>query len=45
MKVVVKDVVKIPEKEWDKTPPELREPYVEEFRKNGFVYAVRMKQC
>ena len=39
--VKVKDAVKIPEIEWDNTTEEEREPYVEECRKNGFVYGVR----
>lgn len=37
------DGVKIPEKEWDSTPPERREPYVEFIRKGGFVYATNEK--
>lgn len=39
MDVKVYDAVKIPEKEWDRTPPKQR-GYVERFRKNGFVYGI-----
>ena len=44
MKAVAYDMVKVPEKEWDKTPKRLREPYVEKFRKNGFVYGINQEQ-
>jgi hypothetical protein len=39
MDVKAYDAVKIPEKEWDRTPPKQR-GYVERFRKNGFVYGI-----
>jgi hypothetical protein len=39
MDVKVYDAVKIPEKEWDDTPPEQR-GYVEQYRKDGFVYGI-----
>lgn len=43
MDVKAYDAVKIPEKEWDNTPPEQR-GYVERFRKNGFVYGINEDQ-
>jgi hypothetical protein len=41
--VTVRDAVKVPETIWDSTPEEMRLPYHEEFRKNGYVYGVRGK--
>ncbi len=43
--VKVNDCVKVPEKEWDNMHPSWREPYVEEIRKDGFVYAIRANDC
>lgn len=43
MNVKVFDAVKIPENEWDRTPPEQR-GYVEQYRKNGFVYGINKDQ-
>jgi len=43
MKIRVYDAVKIPEDEWDTTPPEER-GYIEQYRKNGFVYGVNKIQ-
>ncbi len=38
------DMVRVPESEWDRTPEEMRSPYVEQTRKNGYVYAIRVKE-
>jgi hypothetical protein len=35
------DAVRVPEAEWDATPEEEREPYIIEFRKNGYVCAIK----
>lgn len=39
MKIHVYDAVKIPEEEWDATPQDKR-GYVEQYRKDGFVYGI-----
>ena len=39
MKIRVYDAVKVPEEEWDTTPPNERE-YIEQYRKDGFVYGI-----
>ena len=38
--VTVHDAVKVPEAEWDGTPEEMRYPYREAHRKNGYVYGI-----
>jgi hypothetical protein len=40
-KTMARDAVKVSAKAWDKLTPKQREPYVEQHRKNGFVYATR----